>query len=280
MELPVATAAQLEAEQRFELQLTEDARRQFVNSLVKKTVHKDGTITYNGKNLSEITPGMRAVTEMMGDGKTFGILKAFREFRSECLNILNDADGRGRVSLCRLVAAERTPEELAFITANTLLTIPNDRMVKGAAHLTMASKVAKVIKSSMELSEWVTECRRLAKEEGVKDPSKFMLASVRGDVTMKVWSRWKRKIVGIGMDQWTPQMRYQIATPLIHLAVENSGGYFGMENTYIHGKTKKLIKLTPEGVEKIQGHIEDSLLSASMLRPMICPPIAWRKSNV
>lgn len=268
------TVLQLEEQKLFELELATEARQAFINSMVRQVRHTDGTITYEDKPITELPHGRRVIIDMLGDGETYGVLHAFRKRRVEVTQALNEATGRGQVSVCSLILVERTPEELAFLTLNVLLSTAGKRYA-GLTQNALSTRLAHLIRTSMELSDWVRQSREDYKAGKAPDVAKYMLASVNGDVTEKTWRRWKRKLHHLGMEPWTKSEQVQVGAPLLLMAAEAAPDYLERYINYSRGTTY-YYRLTEYAVKALADAKEQSVLQQSIMRPMICPPIAWR----
>ena len=274
MDIPTATLQQYEDEKTYELENASRARQQYINALVSKTYHTDGTVTYKDPNVSDTDIGKRIVYEMVGDGRSEGILKAMRDLRADCLEMSKN----GRTQPCYLVMLDRSPEELAFLAANVLLSHPSEEAYKGSSHISLAVKLARLIKDSMDLDAWIQRSRE-SKKDGGRDDAKYMLASVKGHVSERTFGRWKSKIKDLSSEPWDQALKVSVGVPILHVAVANSGGWFSLETVRQRNVTKMLVRLTPLGISRLNEYTDQTVLSARIFRPMICPPVPWERVN-
>jgi hypothetical protein len=116
-----------------------------------------------------------------------------------------------------------------------------------------------------------------AKTDGGIDVAKYMMASVKGNVSRRQISRWKNRGAEISQLNWPTQMRLGLGTALIDSVVRHSGGWFQISKSYLKGKTIWTVNVSPEMVLRLRDVIGAEEISHPIRRPTIVPPKPWKE---
>lgn len=233
--------------------------------------------------LADTTPGQIALREMLGDPREGrGLIWACEQAREEARTGLIDG-GLGLKPEWWWMIRFLSAEKLALITARCILTDINKADGPGNPMAGIAISVGAAVKLEMEYEAWQQRSKEDKKAGRTRDSKGNPIDVARimrvktGEVTAKTFRRWKRKLSSIENMEWTREMKLQIGTKLVLLAVEHGAGWFEYRKVAYRGKTERRIflsELASQAIADINARLE---VQRPYLLPMICPPKPWKR---
>jgi hypothetical protein len=223
-------------------------------------------------DLGDTPPGVIAMRDMMA-----GLVPAIEAARQEAIDGIV-SEGKGRKPEWWWTIGFLSAEKLAVITARALLTDRKQR-TGGSLMSAVAINIGSSVKMEMEYEQWRIREARRAKE----DPNHInlfrLITSRAKKVDAKAFLRWRKKLSSIERLDWTREMKLQLGSKLLDLAIRHGGGWFEYRMIYARGKSERRVFLTDvarTAINDVNARLE---VNRPYHLPMKVPPKPWRRDE-
>lgn len=173
-------------------------------------------------------------------------------------------------------------DTLAVLTVNTIFAQGDKVRGYDKAWGQLALAVASNTRLQVEYEQWEdAEAQRRKEARASKAPYADMRERLRRstkNVDRKAWSRFKRRMLTLTTEPWSPRLRLIVGTALLTVAVEHGGGWFRAIRIAVPGsggKTELRLQLTEPAVAAFEDMLTRNELARPMRVPMIAPPRPW-----
>lgn len=191
-------------------------------------------------------------------------------------------EGRNRTNVGPLLFLE--PEAYALIALRNILDSVisvGDAASRGFPLQLLSKRIASAIEIEVNFRHWVTESRKRAKawaeEVGLRGTVQSSAERLikREGVTRSTLSRWRRCFTELTEYEWSDETKVHVGETLIMTLLECFPDYFELRLLQEKGKTQKRFRKTEVFEEEIRRVHTNYRVGATLLMPMISPPIPW-----
>ncbi len=264
----------IEKQKRYEIHCVDEGVKRFrLNDLGGK-LREDGTRTRKG--LAERTATCILYSDILP-----GMIQRITELRNEAVLYVNEPPRGGRFAWGMIPLAILTPEQTAVITLRGILADEySDKAL--AKKLTSAElKIGSMMFTQLEFEDWkCAEQQRAKDEEDYQSRYKKLIHFLKGQpVTAKNWGRFMSKFQQTRTKKDRNHM-IQLGARLVQVAIEEGKGWFEVGMIFERGNGCKVIKFTDEALAALKDQQEHAELQKPMLRPMLCPPRPWVRTEL
>lgn len=227
-------------------------------------------------NEADLPPGERMMVELIGN-----MAPAINEKVQDALDRIVAGNGASRFPWL-LPMLSLTGEQWAYITGRTALSFADRE--RSATHVALA--IAGRGRDQVDLENWKdheSSLKAEAKGRGATHRSVYdeMIRRVK-TISPRSARKWMKKCATFERSDWSLETRTHVGNLLLHVLVENGGGWFQFDLVYSTERgrftSERRLKLTDIAREYLQYHHAQSELTRPWMLPMLCPPNDWRMS--